>query len=82
MVERSIEMVVGLLGVLKAGAAYVPLDPGSTRERLKYMVEDSGARLVLTQREFIVDYKRGSQTSKCFPWKRKSGCPIAMKNPR
>ena len=41
-------MVVGLLGVLKAGAAYVPLDPGSTRERLKYMVEDSGARLVLS----------------------------------
>jgi amino acid adenylation domain-containing protein len=48
MVERSIEMVVALLGVLKAGAAYVPLDPGSTRERLKYMVEDSGARLVLS----------------------------------
>jgi amino acid adenylation domain-containing protein len=50
MVERSIEMVVGLLGVLKAGAAYVPLDSGSARERLKYMVEDSGARLVLTSR--------------------------------
>ena len=41
-------MVVGLLGVLKAGAAYVPLDSGSARERLKYMVEDSGARLVLS----------------------------------
>ena len=50
MVERSIEMVVGLLGVLKAGAAYVPLDSGSARERLKYMVEDSGAKLVLTSR--------------------------------
>ncbi|MGA7893821.1 MAG: amino acid adenylation domain-containing protein, partial [Candidatus Sulfotelmatobacter sp.] len=50
MVERSIEMVVGLLGVLKAGAAYVPLDSGSARERLKYMLEDSGARLVLTSR--------------------------------
>ncbi|HZD08761.1 MAG TPA: condensation domain-containing protein, partial [Candidatus Limnocylindrales bacterium] len=48
MVERSIEMVVALLGVLKAGAAYVPLDPGSARERLKYMVEDSCARLVLS----------------------------------
>jgi amino acid adenylation domain-containing protein len=48
LVERSLEMVVGLLGVLKAGAAYVPLDPGSAPERLKYMVEDSGARLVLS----------------------------------
>src|SRR5580765_7426555 len=50
LVERSIEMVVALLGVLKAGAAYVPLDSGSARERLKYMLEDSGARLVLTSR--------------------------------
>ncbi len=48
MVERNIEIVVALLGVLKARAAYVPLDPGSVRERLKYMVEDSGARLVLS----------------------------------
>jgi amino acid adenylation domain-containing protein len=50
MVERSIEMVVGLLGVLKAGACYVPLDSSSARERLQYMLEDSGARLVLTSR--------------------------------
>ena len=50
MVERSLEMVVGLLGVLKAGACYVPLDSSSARERLKYMLEDSGATLVLTSR--------------------------------
>jgi surfactin family lipopeptide synthetase A len=50
MVERSLEMVVGMLGVLKAGAAYVPLDPGSPRERLEYMIEDSGARLVVSSR--------------------------------
>ncbi len=50
MVERNIEMVVGLLGVLKAGAAYVPLDPSSPRERLQYMIGDSGARLVLSSR--------------------------------
>jgi amino acid adenylation domain-containing protein len=48
MVERGLEMVVGLLGVLKAGGAYVPMDPSSARERLKYMLEDSGARLVLS----------------------------------
>jgi amino acid adenylation domain-containing protein len=49
-VERGFEMIVGLLGVLKAGAAYVPLDSSSARERLNYMLEDSGARLVLTSR--------------------------------
>ncbi|HWE42572.1 MAG TPA: amino acid adenylation domain-containing protein, partial [Gemmatimonadaceae bacterium] len=47
--ERSTALVVGLLGVLKAGAAYVPLDPGYPAARLRYMLEDSGAVLVLTQ---------------------------------
>ncbi|MFJ3451672.1 non-ribosomal peptide synthase/polyketide synthase, partial [Pseudomonas sichuanensis] len=47
--ERSLEMVVGLLAVLKAGAAYVPLDPAYPRERLAYMIEDSGIELLLTQ---------------------------------
>jgi len=48
-VERSIEMVVGLLAVLKAGGAYVPLDPEYPRERLAYMLDDSGVKLLLTQ---------------------------------
>ncbi len=48
-VERSLEMVVGLLAVLKAGGAYVPLDPAYPAERLGGMIEDSGMGLVLTQ---------------------------------
>ncbi|MGH8531087.1 MAG: non-ribosomal peptide synthetase, partial [Nevskiales bacterium] len=48
-VERSMEMVIGLLAILKAGAAYVPLDPGYPRERLAFMLEDSAAPLLLTQ---------------------------------
>ena len=48
-VERSLEMVVGLLGILKAGGAYVPLDPGYPTDRLAYMLENSGAGVVLTQ---------------------------------
>ena len=42
-IERSVEMVVGLLGILKAGAAYVPLDPAYPGERLAYMMADSAA---------------------------------------
>ena len=44
-VERSIEMIVGLLAILKAGGGYVPLDPEYPRDRLSYMMEDSGIRL-------------------------------------
>ncbi len=49
-VERGVEMMVGLLGVLKAGAAYVPLDPAYPAERLAYMIEDSKPSALLTQR--------------------------------
>ncbi|WP_428488157.1 amino acid adenylation domain-containing protein [Pseudomonas chlororaphis] len=52
-VERSIEMVVGLLAVLKAGGAYVPLDPEYPRERLAYMLDDSGVKLLLTQAHLL-----------------------------
>jgi amino acid adenylation domain-containing protein len=47
--ERGLAMLAALLGVWKAGGAYVPLDPGFPAERLSYMVEDSGAALLLTQ---------------------------------
>jgi amino acid adenylation domain-containing protein len=47
--ERSVEMVVSLLAVLKAGGAYVPLDPAYPRERLRYMIEDAGLGVLLTQ---------------------------------
>ncbi|WP_025214734.1 non-ribosomal peptide synthase/polyketide synthase [Pseudomonas brassicacearum] len=48
-VERSVEMIVGLLAILKAGGAYVPLDPAYPEDRLAYMIEDSGIQLLLTQ---------------------------------
>ena len=47
-IERSLEMIVGLLAVLKAGGAYVPLDPAYPLERLAYLVKDSAPALVLT----------------------------------
>ena len=48
-VERSLEMVIGLLAILKAGGAYVPLDPAYPAERLAYMLSDSQASVLLTQ---------------------------------
>lgn len=48
-VERGLEMVIGLLGILKAGAAYVPLDSSYPAERLRYMIEDCKPVLLLTQ---------------------------------
>ena len=50
-IQRSPELLVGLLGVLKAGAAYVPLDPHFPLERLEYMLSDSGARALVTAGE-------------------------------
>lgn len=51
-IGRSIEFMVGMLGILKAGAAYVPLDPNYPPERLEYMLQDSQATILLTQTAF------------------------------
>ncbi len=54
--ERSLEMIVGLLGILKAGGAYLPLDSTYPPERLAYMLEDSGVRVLLTQQRLISNF--------------------------
>lgn len=48
-VEKSLEMVVGVLGILKAGSAYVPLDPSFPQKRLQFMLEETNASVLLTQ---------------------------------
>ncbi|MCP4156261.1 MAG: amino acid adenylation domain-containing protein, partial [bacterium] len=51
MVERSVEMAAGVLGILKAGAAYMPVNPAYPSTRINYMLADSTARNLLTTRE-------------------------------
>ncbi|KZN34198.1 hypothetical protein N480_21580 [Pseudoalteromonas luteoviolacea S2607] len=59
--ERSIGMVVGMLAVFKAGAAYLPLEPSLPKERLSYMISDSETKLILTHKniEFVSDNFNG-----------------------
>jgi amino acid adenylation domain-containing protein len=56
--ERSTEMIVGLLGILKAGGTYIPLDPFFPRDRLAYMLEYSGTNILLTH-----DQPRAKETA-------------------
>ncbi|MEA5621857.1 non-ribosomal peptide synthetase [Nostoc sp. UHCC 0251] len=51
--ERSLEMVVGLLGILKAGGVYIPIDPNYPLERLTFLLEDSQAPILLTQQKIL-----------------------------
>jgi amino acid adenylation domain-containing protein len=51
--ERSLEVVVAILGVLKAGGVYVPLDPDSPPGRLAYMINDAQATILMTQRHLL-----------------------------
>ena len=51
--QRSIEMVVGILAILKAGGAYVPFDPSYPPERLACMLEDAQVPLLLTQQALV-----------------------------
>ncbi len=51
IVDRSLEMIIGILAVLKSGGAYLPIDPGYPEERIKYMLEDSGTQILLIRHQ-------------------------------
>ncbi|WP_430192084.1 amino acid adenylation domain-containing protein [Paenibacillus thiaminolyticus] len=53
MAERSPDMIIGILGILKAGGAYMPIDPGYPETRIRYMLEDSGAKMLLTKNHLL-----------------------------
>ncbi|MEH2127083.1 non-ribosomal peptide synthase/polyketide synthase [Nostoc sp.] len=65
-VERSLEMVVGLLGILKAGAAYVPLDPAYPQDRLSFMLENAQASVLLTQQQLVEKFQKHQAQVVCL----------------
>jgi amino acid adenylation domain-containing protein len=70
-VERSLEMVVALLAILKAGGAYVPLDPAYPADRIKYVLENSRAKVLLTQPHLLKSLPSVSAKTICLDsaWK-------------
>lgn len=55
MAERSLDLIISMIGILKAGAAYMPINPTLPTKRVKFMLEDSGAKILLTQSELLED---------------------------
>ncbi|WP_173696105.1 non-ribosomal peptide synthetase [Clostridium beijerinckii] len=53
MAKRSIEMIIAIMGILKTGAAYLPIDPEYPNDRITYILEDSGSKMLLTQKELF-----------------------------
>src|SRR5947207_4828392 len=60
-VERCLGLMVCVLGVMKAGAAYVPLDASYPADRLKFMLEDSAAKVLVTQEHLVRDLVRSEE---------------------
>lgn len=64
--EPSLELVVAVLGVLKSGGAYLPLDPQHPRERLDFVLTDAGAGLIVTERQLLEDLGEIDLTAVCL----------------
>jgi len=64
--ERSVEMVVALLGVMKAGGAYLPIDPAYPKERLRAMLQDSEPPVLLTQERLLLSLPQNDIHTICL----------------
>ena len=83
-VERSLEMVVGLLSILKAGGAYLPLDPSYPTERLRFILEDAGVSVLLTQERLLARLPQPSVKTMCLDtdWRKIADGRIENPSPR
>ncbi|WP_426751097.1 MupA/Atu3671 family FMN-dependent luciferase-like monooxygenase [Myxococcus sp. Y35] len=81
--ERSLEMMVGVLATHKAGGCYVPLDPAYPAERIAFMVEDAGCHLVLTQERLLTRVPSAAQRVLAVDqeWERIAAAPEARTPP-
>ncbi|MGV3610690.1 MAG: amino acid adenylation domain-containing protein [Fluviicola sp.] len=75
--DRSPEMIISVLGILKSGAAYVPIDPSYPEERINYIEEDSRAKVVLDRQEFGHFHRVKEEFSKNNPEKINTSSDLA-----
>ena len=83
--ERSMEMIIGVLGILKVDGAYLPIDPEYPKDRIDFMVKDSGARIILTGDEIAEAcslekddlYQSRNQTENTPVWVEQSSARLA-----
>ena len=68
MADRSLELVVGILAILKSGGAYVPIDPQYPVERIRYMLKDSNIKLVLSQSHLVASMSEDVHTAFDGKW--------------
>ncbi|HKR11123.1 MAG TPA: amino acid adenylation domain-containing protein [Pyrinomonadaceae bacterium] len=66
LMERSLEMILGLWGILKAGGAYVPLEPTLPEARLSFMLEDAGVQVILSQEQLSQRLSGSQATTICL----------------
>jgi amino acid adenylation domain-containing protein len=81
-IDRSLGMLAGLIGILKAGAAYVPIDPGFPRERLDFMLEDSKARVVATTTKLAEKFAPSNVRVVCIDEVLEAGSERDARNPQ
>src|SRR5205807_6671296 len=65
-VERSINMMVGLFGILKAGAAYLPVDPNYPKDRIAFMLEDASVQIILTEQALLRTIPKSNAAVVCI----------------
>src|SRR5579859_3656721 len=80
-VERSPEMIIGLLAILKAGGAFVPLDPAHPRERLDFILQDSRVMVLLTQQSIVARLPDYSGHLLCLDTNQETIAQEPMTNP-
>jgi amino acid adenylation domain-containing protein len=80
-VDRSLEMITGLLSILKAGGAYVPLDPSYPADRLAFMLNDMGACTLLTQQRFAEGFPGNKSSIICLDDSSRMFSPGGDENP-